>query len=149
MRVELWRESHFDVADALVDTVPSQFVCGALQGFCVLQHSRRVGKTCEIFHEASVAFFEHQLFKTRVGVGREFDFSLLRHLDQGIESQRPIQVYMKVGFWEFAKKLVSDHAGYANMTLARCSRVRYLFESAWTRAAPVTVLGIQKVGGRG
>jgi len=81
--VELRCEADFEVADAFVKVIPSEFVGDAFEGFRILHDGNGVGEALEVFFEAVVAVFEDEVIEAFVGLGGEWDAGVAGEFDEG------------------------------------------------------------------
>jgi hypothetical protein len=95
--VQLGRETHLDIADALMDVVPGQLVGDALQGLGVLHDGAGQGKAVKVLGQAGVVGAEDQLVEAFNRLGGELHPPLAGQLDQGRLAQRAVEMDMQVG----------------------------------------------------
>ncbi len=116
--VELRREAHLDVAHAVVLAVLGQLERGPLERLVVLEDTHRVAEPLEVLGQARVARRKNQRFQALRRLRGKGDLALAGELDQGAETQRPVEVHVQVRLREAADELAVHRAGIMSRGLA-------------------------------
>ena len=138
--VQLRREAHLQVTDALGLVVLGELRRDALERLGRLHHADRVAEALQVVAEAGVTLLIYSLAQASLGVARQLQPVLARELDQGRDAQRTVEVDVQVRLRQGRDEFARDRGIWHTRSITRRQRlpvssrsVAILDTSTWTR----------------